>query len=120
MTFSPKSLLIVVPCYNEEAVLSETTSRLVALCRRLQDTQAVDRAAVLYVDDGSGDATWNCIEQHAAAHPEVGGLKLAHNVGHQQALWAGLEYAARVADAAVSIDADLQDDVEAIVEMVDR
>ena len=115
-----KRLLLVVPCYNEEAVLEETTSRLTALCRRLRAEGAVDEAGIVYVDDGSRDRTWSLIEQFSADFPEVGGLKLAHNVGHQQALWAGLAYAAHRADAAVSIDADLQDDVEAIAEMVAR
>ena len=120
MNTPSKRLLIVVPCYNEEAVLEETTSRLTALCRRLRAEGAVDEAGIVYVDDGSRDRTWSLIEQFSADFPEVGGLKLAHNVGHQQALWAGLAYAAHRADAAVSIDADLQDDVEAIAEMVAR
>lgn len=120
MNTPSKRLLIVVPCYNEEAVLEETTSRLTALCRRLRAEGAVDEAGIVYVDDGSRDRTWSLIGQFSAAFPEVGGLKLAHNVGHQQALWAGLAYAAHRADAAVSIDADLQDDVEAIAEMVAR
>lgn len=120
MNTPSKRLLLVVPCYNEEAVLEETTSRLTALCRRLRAEGAVDEAGIVYVDDGSRDRTWSLIEQFSADFPEVGGLKLAHNVGHQQALWAGLAYAAHRADAAVSIDADLQDDVEAIAEMVAR
>ena len=65
------------------------------------------------------DNTWNIIEDSAANNPTICGICLAHNVGHQQALWAGLEWAASHADAAVSIDADLQDDVNSIVEMVD-
>lgn len=114
-------LLIVVPCYNEEAVLPETTRRLTALIGRLRDEGLVDDGRVVYVDDGSADRTWELIETFAEAHPgEVEGLKLAHNSGHQHALWAGLDYAATRCDAAVSIDADLQDDVDAIVEMVRR
>ena len=74
----------------------------------------------MYVDDGSKDLTWTLIEQLSGVNDCVSGLKLAHNAGHQQALWAGLEWAAGSEyDAAVSIDADLQDDVNAIVEMVD-
>ena len=73
---------------------------------------------LLFVDDGSRDATWKIIEEASARHKEVSGLKLAHNRGHQHALWAGLEYAAEHCDAAISIDADLQDDVEVIPEMV--
>lgn len=74
---------------------------------------------ILYVDDGSKDATWSLIQQYAKENAYVEGLKLAHNVGHQHALWAGLEWASVHADACVSIDADLQDDVEAIGTMVD-
>lgn len=113
-------LLIVVPCYNEEAVLAETTRRLLSVAGQLTVQGKVDEAGILYVDDGSRDHTWQLVQQAAAAHKQVGGLKLAHNVGHQQALWAGLEVAAAEADAAVSIDADLQDDVQAIFQMVDH
>lgn len=112
-------IIIVVPCYNEEAVLEETTRRLTDLAARLCSSGKVDEATVLYVDDGSRDRTWEMISRFAAQQSGVAGLKLAHNVGHQQALWAGLEYAAAHADASVSIDADLQDDVEAIEKMVD-
>ena len=113
-------LAIVVPCYNEEEVLRETTSRLSAVLDRLRSARKVEEAVLLYVDDGSKDRTWELIAAFAATCPYVEGLKLAHNVGHQQALWAGLEWAAARADAAVSIDADLQDDVEVIPQMVDR
>jgi glycosyltransferase involved in cell wall biosynthesis len=81
----------------------------------------ITEGKLLYVDDGSRDATWQIIEQLSTKNPRVMGLKLAHNVGHQQALWAGLEWAANAPfDAIVSIDADLQDDVQAIVEMTER
>ena len=107
-------IYIVVPCYNEEAVLKDTTEQLVALLPRLSLP-----ARILYVDDGSRDATWDMIEAFAKAHPEVCGIRLAHNVGHQNALWAGMEHVADRADAIISIDADLQDDIEVIVRMVD-
>lgn len=110
-------VIIVVPCYNEEAVLRETTARLLDM---LGATVSTGEARILYVDDGSRDGTWPLIAELAASHPEVAGLKLAHNVGHQNALWAGLEWAARHADAVVSIDADLQDDVGVIPEMLRR
>lgn len=74
---------------------------------------------ILYVDDGSSDSTWSLIERYSGDNGKVGGLKLAHNRGHQHALWAGLEWAAANADAAISIDADLQDDENVIPEMVD-
>lgn len=110
--------VVVVPCYNEEAVLSETTQRLSAVLDNLKSAAMIDEAQILYVDDGSKDCTWQLITEFSVANSYVAGLKLAHNVGHQQALWAGLEWAAAHADAAVSIDADLQDDVNVIKQMV--
>ena len=112
-------LFIVVPCYNEEEVLHETNRRLAALLESLEKEGRIHAGSILYVDDGSHDRTWKLVEEFAASGSPVKGLKLAHNVGHQQALWAGLEYAAAHADAVVSIDADLQDNVESIREMVD-
>ena len=112
-------LYIVVPCYNEEEVLHETNRRLAALLESLEKEGSIRAGSILYVDDGSHDRTWKLVEEFAASGSPVKGLKLAHNVGHQQALWAGLEYAATHADAMVSIDADLQDNVESIREMVD-
>lgn len=111
--------VIVVPCYNEEAVLPETTFQLSRVIDCLLERKAIDHGMILYVDDGSKDGTWSLIRQYAGENPYVEGLKLAHNVGHQHALWAGLEWASAHADACVSIDADLQDDVDAIGVMVD-
>jgi glycosyltransferase involved in cell wall biosynthesis len=112
-------LVIVVPCYNEEEVLPETTAQLSRVLDGLRGKKAIDQGIILYVDDGSKDTTWRLVQKYATENPYVKGLKLAHNVGHQQALWAGLEWASQRADAAVSIDADLQDDVDAIRTMVD-
>ena len=109
-------LYIVIPCYNEEEVLPWSLERLTALITRLRDELSVE-ARLLLVDDGSRDRTWQLISDAADRHPEVAGLKLAHNVGHQNALWAGLEQAVDRCDATVSIDADLQDDESAIVDM---
>lgn len=111
---------IVVPCYNEEAVLAETTSRLLGVMQRVAEQHADLQGRIVYVDDGSRDGTWSLIGSLAKQHPQVLGLKLAHNAGHQHALWAGLEWAAAHVDAAISIDADLQDDVNVIPEMMDR
>lgn len=114
-------LIIVVPCYNEEEVLQETTRQLSTVLSGMEQEGKITEGKLLYVDDGSRDATWHIIEQLSTENPRVMGLKLAHNVGHQQALWAGLEWAANAPfDAIVSIDADLQDDVQAIVEMTER
>ena len=110
---------IVVPCYNEEAVLNETTSRLLEVMQRVAEKHADLQGRIVYVDDGSRDGTWSLIGSLSKQHPQVMGLKLAHNAGHQHALWAGLEWAAAHVDAAISIDADLQDDVNVIPEMID-
>lgn len=111
-------LVIVVPCYNEEAVLEETNRCLLALAEKLESIEVATH--ILYVDDGSADATWRLISDFSEKTPVVQGLKLAHNEGHQHALWAGLDKAVKTADAVVSIDADLQDSVDAIVEMVEQ
>lgn len=114
-------LIIVVPCYNEEEVLQETTRQLSAVLSDMEQNGKITEGRVMYVDDGSRDETWHLIEQLSAENHRIMGLKLAHNVGHQQALWAGLEWAANASfNAIVSIDADLQDDVQAIIEMTDR
>ena len=110
---------IVVPCYNEDAVLAETTSRLLEVMQRVAEKHADLQGRIVYVDDGSRDGTWSLIGSLSKQHPQVMGLKLAHNAGHQNALWAGLEWAAAHVDAAISIDADLQDDVNVIPEMID-
>ena len=112
-------LVIIVPCYNEEEVLPETTRQLSAVLDELRASGKIGSGKILYVDDGSRDRTWEIIRGFSASSPCVCGLKLAHNSGHQQALWAGLEWAAVHAGAAVSIDADLQDDPHCIAEMVD-
>ena len=110
-------LAIVVPCYNEEEVLPETNRRLTALLTRLYDLHLISpESSVHYVDDGSKDGTWTLIESLAAADVRVHGIKLSRNSGHQPALLAGLM--AVQGDAVVSIDADLQDDVNVVESMV--
>lgn len=114
-----KILYIVVPCYNEEKVLHETTKRLSSLIERMAAEKLVSwESRVMYVDDGSKDTTWTIIEELHKSSRYVVGVKLAGNVGHQNALMAGLTTAKDYADIIVSIDADLQDDVEVIPEMV--
>lgn len=113
-------LVIVVPCYNEEEVLKEATRQLSDILALMENEGRIEDGRILYVDDGSKDMTWSLIEQLADINPCVMGLKLAHNVGHQQALWAGLEWVTNSRyDTAVSIDADLQDDINVIPQMVD-
>ena len=109
-------LNIVIPCYNEEEVLSQTFVRMKALLARLKAETDTD-ARLLFVDDGSRDRTWELIAQAAQNDETVCGLKLSHNKGHQNALWAGMEQGVDTCDAMVSIDADLQDDENAIVDM---
>ncbi len=113
-------LYIVVPCYNEEEVLRETNSRLTALLRRLVEEGKVSAdSRVMYVNDGSRDRTWQLIRQFHDEGP-VRGVNLAGNVGHQHALLAGMTVAKDLCDVLVSIDADLQDDIEAIPAMLAR
>lgn len=112
-------LSIVVPCYNEEAVLHETTRRLTDLVADLISINKISEDSfILYVNDGSKDETWNIISSLNKTNRFVKGVNLACNVGHQNALWAGLTVAVENADMIVSIDADLQDDVNAVKEMV--
>ena len=108
-------IYIVVPCYNEEQVLPETAKAAARLMQRLiQSGQAAADSRITLVDDGSGDQTWAVIQDLTRRYGEVEGLKLAHNAGHQNALWAGMMTVKDRADAVITIDADLQDDVEAI------
>lgn len=109
-------LTIVIPCYNEEEVLPWTLDKMSALVDRLKKEVATD-AELLLVDDGSRDRTWEIISNAAKEHSFVHGLKLSHNEGHQNALWAGLQESVATSDAMVSIDADLQDDENTIVDM---
>jgi glycosyltransferase involved in cell wall biosynthesis len=110
---------IVVPCHNEQDVLPETSKRMCALLDRLVTTGKVSpESRIYFVDDGSNDRTWPLIEQLAKGTHYIAGIKLSRNRGHQNALIAGLFTAD--GDALVSIDADLQDDINAIEEMVDR
>lgn len=114
-----EKLAIVVPCYKEEAVLDETTRRLSRLLDELvTELHISPDSFILYVNDGSRDQTWPLIYQFHHANKYVKGVNLAGNVGHQNALWAGLTIAKDYADMIVSIDADLQDDVNSIKEMV--
>lgn len=112
-------LAIVVPCYNEEEVLPETARRLGDLVERLvHDGKVSSESTIRFVDDGSRDRTWQLIEELAASSPHFRGVKLSRNRGHQNALLAGVFSAE--GDAVVTVDADLQDDIEVIAQMVDH
>lgn len=113
------TLAIVVPCYNEEEVLPQTNQQLRALLDGMMREHLVSgESYILYVNDGSRDRTWEIIAGYCESDAHVRGLKLAGNVGHQNALMAGLDTARHDADVTVSIDADLQDDIHAIPDMV--
>lgn len=112
-------IAIVVPCYNEEEALPITAPQLLALIDRMADEGIASRDSfVMCSNDGSRDRTWRVIEELHSRDPRIKGVCLAHNRGHQYALLAGLMEVEGKCDAAISIDADLQDDPEAIIEMV--
>jgi glycosyltransferase involved in cell wall biosynthesis len=113
----PVQLSIVIPCYNEEEVLPETVTQMTALVNEMIEEELVsENSAVWFVDDGSKDKTWQMIEEYSHSNSKVKGIKLSRNKGHQNALLAGLETAD--GDLLVSIDADLQDDITVIRDMV--
>jgi glycosyltransferase involved in cell wall biosynthesis len=113
-------LAVVVPCYNEKDVLPETAKRLKTKIQELIDHSAVSSESfITFIDDGSSDDTWALIEELHQGEPTLfRGIKLAANKGHQFALLSGLESVASLCDAAISIDADLQDDIGIFEEML--
>ena len=114
-------LYIVVPCYNEEAVLHETSKRLKEkMTALINDKKISDKSRVLFVDDGSKDKTWEIIEELHGSDDLFSGLKLSRNKGHQNALLAGLMTAKELADISISMDADLQDDINVVDQFVDK
>lgn len=113
-------LAIVSPCYNEEEVLPTSATTLDQLLDRLVlEGRIASDSFVLFVNDGSTDSTWRIIRDLNAANPRFKGANLAHNVGHQNAIMAGMMIARDLADAVITIDADLQDDINAIPRMID-
>ena len=116
-----KTLYIVVPCYNEEEVLHETTKRLKEKLNKLIKNKKINKdSKVLYVNDGSKDNTWAIIEEINKNDKMFTGISLSRNRGHQNALVAGLLTAKEHADIIISMDADLQDDINAIDEMIEK
>jgi polyisoprenyl-phosphate glycosyltransferase len=109
-------LTLVVPCHNEEQVLPETATRLVTLLNELDQRGLIASPSLFFVDDGSADGTWPVIERLAAEQESIHGLKLSRNFGQQNAILAGLLTVP--GDALISLDADLQDDVTAVEDMV--
>ena len=114
-------LYIVVPCYNEEEVLGETSKRLKVKLNQLIDNKVIsDKSKIAFVDDGSKDKTWSIIERLHNEDNLFSGIKLSRNRGHQNALLAGLMTVKNDADITISMDADLQDDINAIDEMLEK
>lgn len=112
---------LVIPCYNEKEVLPETSRQLKNIMQDLMQKGKIStESKVAFVNDGSKDTTWNVISQLHEEDSLFVGINLAHNRGHQNALFAGLMTAKEYADAAISLDADLQDDVAAIEQFIDK
>ncbi|CDH91415.1 probable glycosyl transferase [Clostridium botulinum B str. Eklund 17B (NRP)] len=112
---------MVIPCYNEEAVLHETAKRLLVKMNSMIDKDFIAHdSKILFVNDGSKDKTWNIIEELHAQNPIFSGVNLSRNKGHQNALLAGLMTAKNYADITISLDADLQDDIEVIDKFVEE
>ena len=115
-----KVLYMVIPCYNEEEVLKETSYRLQEKYRLLMDKEISKKSRILFVDDGSKDQTWDVISNLCKSDNMFVGVKLSRNKGHQNALLAGLMIAKKNADMVISMDADLQDDIDVIDEMIKK
>ncbi|QRR03464.1 glycosyltransferase family 2 protein [Dyadobacter sandarakinus] len=118
---NPARLLLVVPCYNEEAILRLTYSRLNVLVNQLkQESSIAPDSRICFVNDGSRDKTWMIIEELCGKDPAVTGVSLSRNFGHQSAIMAGLEQHVDQFDCFITIDADLQDDIQAIASMIEK
>lgn len=114
-------LYLVIPCYNEEAVLHETAKQLLVKMNSMFERGMISRESkIMFVNDGSKDKTWEIIRELHESNPIYSGVKLSRNKGHQNALLAGLMTAKEKADMAISLDADLQDDVDVIDKMVEK
>lgn len=114
-------LYVVIPCYNEEEVLPETTKRMKEkLTSLIKNKKISSKSKVMYVNDGSKDKTWEMIKEINKKEPLFTGVTLSRNRGHQNALLGGLMTAKNYADVVISMDADLQDDINAIDEMIEK
>lgn len=114
-------LFLVLPCYNEEEVLESSIKELSELIRKMVEGSILsDGSRMLFVNDGSKDKTWSIIQQNHETNPYVCGVNLACNVGHQNAIMAGMEVARAYADVVITLDADIQDDPTKIPEMLEK
>jgi len=121
MTTSLPRLAIVIPCFNEQSVLPHTLKTLTTIQQQLIEKNQLSPDSFLYcVDDGSEDQTWSIISSAHADNTNIKGLRLARNVGHQNALFAGLMSIRKKVDCVISIDADLQDDASVIKDMIEH
>lgn len=112
---------MVIPCYNEEEVLPETSKRLTAKLGAMIEMGFISQdSKIVFVNDGSKDRTWQLIRQYHEENPMIQGINLSRNKGHQNALLAGLMTVKEYCDMAISMDADLQDDVDAIDQFVEK
>ncbi|WP_160675969.1 glycosyltransferase family 2 protein [Clostridium sp. C8-1-8] len=116
-----KSIWLVIPCYNEEEVLPETSKQLKVIMERMIEAKKISEdSKIVFVNDGSRDNTWNIIKGLHNENKIFSGINLSRNRGHQNALLAGLLTAKNYADAVISLDADLQDDIEVIEQFIDQ
>ena len=118
---SMKRLMIIVPCYNEQEVLPTTIEKLSSVIENLSNNGKIScDSGILFVNDGSTDDTWNIISSAHKNNANIYGINLILNSGHQNALLAGLEYSYKICDITITIDADLQDDINVIEQMIDK
>lgn len=114
-------LYVVVPCYNEEEVLPNTSDALIGQIKEMIGCGIIsEESKILFVDDGSSDKTWSLISKISNSEKSVEGIKLSHNQGHQNALFAGMMYVRNKCDCMISIDADLQDDITVFHEFIKK
>ena len=119
---SPKPILwMVIPCYNEEAVLPETSETFLSELSGLISAEIIsDKCSILFVDDGSSDSTWTIIERLSNDNAHFRGISLSRNRGHQNALLVGLMEAHKYCDVSISLDCDGQDDISAVSKMIEK
>ncbi|MCR8745450.1 glycosyltransferase family 2 protein [Romboutsia lituseburensis] len=116
-----KIIYLVIPCYNEEAVLYETSKQLeIKMSKLMENNKISNKSKIVFINDGSKDSTWNIITDLHNKSKIFSGINLSKNRGHQNALVAGLMTVRKYCDAAISLDADLQDDISVIDEFIDK
>lgn len=121
MIISPPKLAILIPCFNEQEVLVQTTTEILQILNNLIAQQKIAaNSFICFIDDGSFDASWEFIQRLHSENTQVTGIKLSRNFGHQNALFCGLMHCKNKADCLISIDADLQDDIHSIEKFIDH